>query len=166
MPIKIRQAKRRDIDRILAIEAASFGRDAWEREMFLEALEECSDLFLVAKLRRKLVGYAITCIDGDKAELVSIGVSPKARRQGVGEALMRFTGRELIRRQIGVWRLMVRIENEDAIRLYRSLGFRRVRTIKNYYGKRQDAWRMESRNCVAPTHPQPESPQQNVKARS
>jgi ribosomal-protein-alanine N-acetyltransferase len=166
MPIRIRPAKGRDIDRILEIEAASFGHDAWERELFLEALEECSDLFLVAKLRRKIVGYAITCIDRDKAELVSIGVLPKSRRQGLGEALLRYTGRELLRRRIGVWRLMVRIENEEAIRFYRGLGFRRVRTVKDYYGKGQDAWRMECRNCVAPTHPQPESPQRSVKVRS
>src|SRR5436190_6204469 len=134
MPIEIRRATRRDVGRILKIEAASFGCDAWERDLFLEALEECPDLFMVATLRGKLAGYSITCIDRGAAELVSIGVMPEARRQGVGEALMRFTRRALTRRRIGAWRLMVRVENEAAIRFYRRLGFRRVRTVKNYYG--------------------------------
>jgi ribosomal-protein-alanine N-acetyltransferase len=153
--LEVRPATRRDLDRILDIEAASFGLEAWERALFVEALEECSGLFLVVKLNRKLVGYSITCIDGGNAELVSIGVFPEARRQGVGEALIRFTSRELIRRGIGVWRLMVGVENEDAVRFYRGFGFRRVRRVKNYYGKDRDGWRMESRKCVAPTHPLP-----------
>lgn len=155
MRIEVRPAARRDLDRILEIEAASFGREAWERALFLEALEECSGLFLVAKLSGRLVAYSITCIDRGTAELVSIGVFPAARRQGVGETLMRFTRRELTRRGTAVWRLMVRVENEEAIRFYRALEFSRVRTVKNYYGKGKDGLRMESRNCVAPTHPLP-----------
>jgi ribosomal-protein-alanine N-acetyltransferase len=154
------------VNRILEIEAASFGPDAWERELFLEALDECSDLFFVAKLRGKLVGYSITCMDRAKAELISIGVMPEARRQRVGEALMRFTWRELMRRRIRTWRLVVRVENEAAIRFYRGFGFKRLRTIKNYYGRGKDGWRMEARNCVAPTHRLPESPQRNTKVRS
>ena len=162
MSIQVRRAARRDVDRILQIEAASFGRDAWEHALFLEALKECPALFLVAKLRRTLVGYSITCIDRGQAELVSIGVFPQARRQGVGEALMRFTRQALNRRRIGVWRLMVRAENEEAIRFYRRLGFRRMRTVKNYYGSGHDGWRMEMRNCVAATHPLPQSPQRSA----
>jgi len=166
MSIEVRPATRRDVDRLLEIEAASFGRDAWERALFLEALEECSGLFPVAKLRGKLVGYSITCIDRGKAELVSIGVFPDARRQGVGEALMRFTLQELTTRGIGVWRLMVRVDNEEAIRFYRGLGFRRVRTVRNYYGKSSDGWRMENRDCVAPTHLLPQSPHRSRNVRS
>jgi [ribosomal protein S18]-alanine N-acetyltransferase len=153
--LEVRPATRRDVDRILEIELASFGREAWERDLFIEALDECPDLFIVAKLSGKLAGYSITCIGRGTAELVSIGVFPEARRQGVGEALMQFTSRELVRRDIGIWRLMVRVENEEAIRFYRSFGFRRVRTVKDYYGKGKHGWRMEKRNCVAPTHPLP-----------
>ena len=151
------------MDHILKIEAASFGRDAWERALFLEALNECPALFLVAKSHGMLVGYSITCIDRGQAELVSIGVLPEARRQGVGEALMRFTWAKLTRRRIRVWRLMVRMENEEAIRFYRGLGFKHVRTVKHYYGAGDDGWRMEMRHCVAPTHPLAQSPQRSTK---
>lgn len=154
------------MDRILEIEAASFGPDAWERALFLEALEDCPDLFLMAKLSGRVVGYSITCIDRRAAELVSIGVLPEARRQGVGEALMRFTGPELTRRGVGVWRLMVRVENVAAIGFYRGLGFKRVRTVRNYYGKGEDGLRMERRDCVAATHPASESPQRTTPFRS
>ena len=133
----------RDIDRIVEIELSSFKRDAWERELFVGMLEQCPDLFLVAKVGRRIVGYSITCMQRDKAELVSIAVFPRARLQGAGEALMRWTRRELNRRKVRAWRLMVRIDNEGAIRFYRGLGFKRVRTVKDYYGTGKDGWGME-----------------------
>ncbi|MGA2600099.1 MAG: GNAT family N-acetyltransferase [Bryobacteraceae bacterium] len=143
--IEIRQAVRRDVDRILEIEAASFGREAWDRELFDEALEDCPELFLIAKLSGRIAGYSITCFAKGKAELISIAVFPDARRRGVGEALVRFTLRALKRRKVAVWRLMVRIGNEDAVRFYKGLGFVRVRTVKGYYGPDVDAWAMELR---------------------
>jgi len=37
---------------------------------------------------------------------------------------------------------MVRRQNEEAIRLYRSLGFVRVRTVPNYYDDHSPGWQM------------------------
>ena len=153
MRIEIRKARARDVDRILEIEAASFGREAWDRALFVEALEDCGDLFLVAKLGGDFAGYSITCLQGSNAELVSIAVFPEARRHGLGEALIRHTLDRLKRRRVVVWRLMVGIKNEDAIRFYRGLGFRRVRTVKNYYGTGRDAWRMELCRSDTPRGP-------------
>ena len=133
------------MDRILEIEAASFGREAWDRTLFDEALMGYPELFLVAKLAGRIAGYAITCVAKERAELISIAVFPEARRRGVGEALVRFTLRALKRRKVAVWRLMVRIGNEDAVRFYKGLGFVRVRTVKGYYGPGVDAWAMELR---------------------
>ena len=133
------------MDRILEIEAASFGREAWDRTLFDEALMGYPELFLVAKLAGRIAGYAITCVAKERAELISIAVFPEARRRGVGEALVRFTLRALKRRKVAVWRLMVRIGNEDAVRFYKGLGFVRVRTVKGYYGSGVVAWAMELR---------------------
>jgi ribosomal-protein-alanine N-acetyltransferase len=133
------------VDRILEIEAASFGTDAWERSLFEEALEGCPKLFLIAKMSGRIAGYSITCVVKNRAELVSIAVFPHARRNGVGEALIRFTLRNLKREAVEVWRLMVRIGNEDAIRFYKGLGFVRTRTVKRYYGRGGDGWAMELR---------------------
>lgn len=145
MRIAIQRARLRHIDRILEIEAASFGRDAWDRPVFLEALDECADLFLIAQVGGAIAGYSITCIGRDAAELISIAVMPEARRHGTGAALMEWTLRVLRRRRIAAWRLMVGINNVTAIRFYRGLGFRRVRTVHDYYGRGRHAWRMELR---------------------
>ena len=163
--IEIRRAVRRDIRRILDIEAVSFGRDAWEERLFLEALDECGHLFFVARLGGRIAGYSITCIERDRAELISIAVFPEARRHGVGEALIDVTIGTLRRREIGVLRLMVRVGNYGAIRFYRGLGFVRLRRVKDYYGRGRGALRMELRlpaavdDCVTRTHRPPELPQ-------
>jgi ribosomal protein S18 acetylase RimI-like enzyme len=96
-------------------------------------------------LRRKVLKMSITFIERGAAELVSIAVHPTYRRNGVGESLMHFTLRELQRRGVARWRLMVRIDNEQAIGFYRGFGFERIRTVRGYYGRGVDAWRMELR---------------------
>jgi ribosomal-protein-alanine N-acetyltransferase len=143
--IEIRPVVRRDLRRILEIEAASFGRDAWDRPIFEDALDRSPGLFVVARLAGRIAGYSITFIERGAAELVSIAVHPKYRRNGVGEALMHFTLPDLKQRGVARWRLMVRIDNEQAIGFYRGFGFERIRTVRGYYGRGVDAWRMELR---------------------
>ena len=143
--IEIRPAGSRDVDRILEIEASSFGRDAWDRSLFTEALEACPGLFVVATAERKIAGYSITCVERNRAELVSIAVFPAARRRGVGDAMIRSTLRKLKRRRVKAWALMVRVGNRKALRFYDALGFVRLGRVVNYYGRGKDAWRMEMR---------------------
>ena len=144
--VEIRRATRRDLRRILDIEASSFGRDAWDRPIFESALAESPDLFVVARLAGRIAGYSITYVERGAGELVSIAVHPLYRRNRVGEALMRFTKAELTRRGVTAWRLMVRIDNEKAIAFYRRFGFVRTRTVRAYYERGVDGWRMELRN--------------------
>lgn len=158
MRIEIRRVLSSDIDRILAIEAASFGREAWDRSMFEEAIKKCPALFFIAKWQGRFAGYSISCADGVNAELDSIAVFPEARRHGVGEALIRHTIDKLKRRRITVWRLMVQTSNRGAIQFYKGLGFRRVRTVRNYYGANKDAWRMEVQLCRMDTPTDPLNP--------
>ena len=44
----VRPVRQRDLDRILEIEAASFGADAYDRNLFAEYTRKCGGLFLVA----------------------------------------------------------------------------------------------------------------------
>ena len=144
--IDVRPFQLRDLDRILEIEQVSFGRDAWDRELFLEYFRQSPDLFLIARRARKTVGYVITCIasktGSSDAELVSIAVDPVARRLGVALALLEASTALLRARRIKTWWLMVAIANQPAIRFYEGHGFRRTRRVKGYYAARRDAWRM------------------------
>jgi ribosomal-protein-alanine N-acetyltransferase len=140
--VEIRPFRPADVERILEIERASFGRDAWPRSMFLGFARHCPDLFLVLKSGRRITGYSITCIAGEKAELTSIAVDPRVRRQGLAQALLDHTAAELRRRRVRSWWLMVRVDNEAAIAFYRGYGFTRTRQVRNYYEDGASGYRM------------------------
>ena len=143
--VEIRLFHPRDLDRILEIEQASFGPDAWDRDLFLEYFHRCPDLFLVARRARRIGGYSITCTGAKNTELVSIAVDPRDRLLGLGRAMLDETLAQLRSRRVSSWWLMVATANEPAIRFYEDYGFIRTRRSKRYYGPGRDAWRMRFR---------------------
>lgn len=143
----IRLFRRSDLDRILEIEHASFGKYAWDRNLFADFYHKCGELFLVAVRGRNICGYSLTCVSGrteyGPAELVSIAVDPKYRRKGVASVLMDSTLRRLQRRGIVRFHLMVKVTNRTAIGFYERYGFRRGRLVRGYYEDGADGRRME-----------------------
>jgi ribosomal-protein-alanine N-acetyltransferase len=140
--VRIVSFRLRHLPRILRIERASFAADAWPRKYFMELYADCPDFFVVAKVGGRIAGYAVACAGKRSAEIASLAVHPDYRRRGVADALMRHTLRNL--RASGVRRveLMVRIGNTAGTRLYRSQGFRRVRTVPRYYEDGGDGFLM------------------------
>jgi ribosomal-protein-alanine N-acetyltransferase len=141
----VRPVQARDLDRILEIEQASFGADAWDRELLLEYFRTCPDLFLVARRTRRIRGYIITCTGARNTELVSIAVDPSDRLHGLGRAMLDETLARLRSRRVKTWWLMVETGNQPAIRFYENYGFMRTRRCKGYYGAGRDGWRMRFR---------------------
>jgi ribosomal-protein-alanine N-acetyltransferase len=134
----VRPFRLSDLDRILEMEQASFGLDAYDRNLFAEFFHKCGDLFLVCERRSRVWGYIVTCIRGDRAELVSIAVDPGARGKGAGSALLQSTLRRLKRRQPARFGLMVRLSNAPARAFYEKYGFRKLRTVRRYYEDGED----------------------------
>ncbi len=116
--------------------------DAWPKETFLEYAAAVPQFFLVGHVDGRLAGYAIASQTRYGGEIESLAVLPRYRCHGVGTALLRAAIRKLRRAEAGSVSLMVRRENKAAIRLYRSLGFRRVATVAGYYPRGATAWRM------------------------
>jgi ribosomal-protein-alanine N-acetyltransferase len=144
--ISIRLFTRSDLQRILQIEHASFGKYAWDRNLFADFYHKCGELFLVAVKGRRVCGYILTCIGGrthGAAELVSLAVDPRYRQKGVASALMDSTLRRLRRRRILRVHLMVKVTNKTAIRFYERYGFWKSRLVRAYYEDRADGRRME-----------------------
>ena len=128
--------------RILRIERASFGSEAWPRKYFLELYRDCRAFFVVAKVGGRIAGYAVACMAKRNAEIASLAVHPDYRRRGVADALMRHTLRELGAAGVRRVELMVRTGNTAGAQLYRSLGFRRVRMVRRYYEDGGDGFLM------------------------
>jgi [ribosomal protein S18]-alanine N-acetyltransferase len=133
----IRPVRQRDLDRILEIETASFGADAYDRNLFAEYTRKCGDLFLVAEWGTKVCAYAITALSprgaGKRAELISVAVDPDFLGKGAASALMESTLRRLRRRGIKRFGLMVKVTNVRALSLYKKFGFRKLRSVARYY---------------------------------
>ncbi len=127
------------MQRVVEIERASFGKDAWPAELFLEYWRASPQLFLIARVGRRIAGYSITRTNWRGAELESIAVDPLYRGRGVAQTLLNAT---ISRLRAGALRLMVETENEPALRFYQQFGFTRVRKVRRYYGPGRDAWRM------------------------
>lgn len=140
--IQIVPFRLRHLLRVLRIERASFGADAWPRSYFLELYRDCPEFFVVAKVAGRLAGYAVACAEKRSAEIASLAVDPEYRRQGVADALMRHTLRALADAGVRRVELMVRIDNTAGVQLYRALGFRRVRTVPRYYEDGGDGFLM------------------------
>jgi ribosomal-protein-alanine N-acetyltransferase len=143
-PFHIRRLRASEIDRILKIELASFGKDAYDRNLFAEYLRKCGELFLVAVRGRRICGYVITCmrVGSSSAELVSIAVDAAARQKGAASELMASTIRRLRRRDVARVTLMVKVTNKPARRFYEKWGFRKVRRVPKYYEDGRDGIRM------------------------
>jgi len=149
----IRLLRLSDLDRILEIEHASFGKDAYDRNLFADLTHKCGELFLVAAIGGRVCGYMVSCMGeapkttprkpaSGGAELVSIAVDPKHRGKGIASALMDSTLRRLRRRGVGRFHLMVKVTNEVAIRFYKGYGFHKLRTVRGYYEDGADGWCM------------------------
>jgi [ribosomal protein S18]-alanine N-acetyltransferase len=133
----VRRVRQRDLDRIVEIEAASFGADAYDRNLFAEYTRKCGGLFLVAERVTQVCAYSITAIfpgrTGNRAELVSLAVAPDLLGKGAASALMDSTLRRLRRRGIARLGLMVKVTNQRARAFYEKYGFRKLRRVARYY---------------------------------
>jgi ribosomal-protein-alanine acetyltransferase len=147
--------RQRDLDAILHLEHACFGKDAYDRKLFAEYSNTCRGLFLVAQSRGRICGYSLTYAKADRAELVSIAVHPSARGKGVASALLESTLRRLRRRKVGRLSLMVRVANTAARRFYEKFEFTKVRIVRGYYEDGADGYLMRktlySRNSPSAT---------------
>jgi ribosomal-protein-alanine N-acetyltransferase len=140
--VRISRFRVGDLPRVVQIERQCFGEFAWPSDLFRAYAEKCGAQFNTARLGRIVCGYSITCLIRGRAELVSIAVGRRYRRRGIGERLLSSTIRLLKRAGVSTLSLTVRRDNEPAIRLYRGLGFKRVRTIPGYYEDGATGWRM------------------------
>lgn len=118
----------------------------WERypRGLIELLcEKCGNASFLAFLCGSAVGYVLACMEpGCRGHIISLGVLPEYRRRGIGRALLCEALKALRRECTGRVYLEVREDNEAALRLYSSIGFRVVEYLPRYYSDGGGAYRM------------------------
>ena len=123
-------------------------------DYFYESLlEELPEAFIVAEISGKIVGYIMCKIEHGfsnfkklgfvkKGHVVSIAVIDEYRGKGFGSALVDEAIKGVKTIQCSELYLEVRCSNNDAVRLYETLGFFIIHRLKSYYRDGEDAYLM------------------------
>jgi ribosomal-protein-alanine N-acetyltransferase len=132
----MRRATQADVDVLAAVHAAAFPEgDAWSRDVF--------DLQLalpnVFALLHESSGLIMVRLAADEAEILTLAVTPNARRGGLGYfLLMKATERTAYLGARALF-LEVSVANIAARSLYTKAGFIEAGRRPHYYSDRSDA---------------------------
>ena len=97
-------------------------------------------------------GLVLARVAAEEAEILTIGVAPAARRQGLGAALLLGALAQAAGRGATELFLEVAAENLPALALYAAVGFSPVGRRRHYYGTGRDA-QVLRRSIAAPLTP-------------
>jgi ribosomal-protein-alanine N-acetyltransferase len=133
-----------NLNEILEIEKNVFEKkETFPKEYFLELSKRWPEGFLVARIDRETVGYAIGEKNKDSGLIISIAVKKEWRRKGIGRKLIEKLLENFKKEGMKIVFLHVREENKEAINFYRALGFKIIELVENYYSNGENAYLME-----------------------
>jgi ribosomal protein S18 acetylase RimI-like enzyme len=94
-----------------------------EPSAVIEAKLAVDDLIFVAEYEGKLVGACMAGYDGHRGWLYAVAVLKEQRRNGTGEALVKYAMQSL--KEIGCIKvnLQIRLTNTEVAAFYKALGF-------------------------------------------
>jgi len=146
---KLRDFRPEDLDDVLSINRTCLPEN-YSPYFFMSIHRRYPDLFLVAELDGRVVGYIMCRIEksffgwSTKGHVISIAVMPEHRRMGIATSLMKEAMARMANRYgASECYLEVRVSNTPAISLYEKLGFRKDRIVPNYYLDGEDAYIMK-----------------------
>jgi [ribosomal protein S18]-alanine N-acetyltransferase len=128
----IEPATMRDAVKLSQLHRASFHR-GWGRSEFETMLAERNTFTQRLMLGRALIGFIISRLAADEAEILSIAVAAAQRGRGYSRELLAHHLGHLAGR--GVRRVFLEVEenNQPAVRLYKRAGFQTVGRREQYY---------------------------------
>ncbi|MCC7447661.1 MAG: ribosomal protein S18-alanine N-acetyltransferase [Anaerolineae bacterium] len=126
-----------DLPAVLRLEQRCFDDEAWSSDEFAWMYYDGPDLFCVAEINQRLIGYICGVVDDGEGYIGSIGVDPDVRRLGLGKALFDTFRKRAVARGAAAITLHVRPDNAPALALYRKLGFTVAAVVPDYYGEAQ-----------------------------
>lgn len=125
-----------NLDRLATLHAACFPNAprAWSAAEFDDVLS-MQGSFLLNRPDGFLIGRTVA----DEAELLTLAVSPEARRRGIGRKLTGDFAATSRARGAATAFLEVAVDNKAARALYASLGWQEAGHRRRYYGPDLDA---------------------------
>lgn len=126
----------RDAPRLAQLHGSSFHR-GWGESEFEHMLTERNTLVHRLRVGRKTIGFAVSRMGADEAEILSIAIDAPYRGKGLSRTLLLTHLGHLAGRGVRTIFLEVEENNQPARRLYDWAGFSVVGRRDRYY--RQDA---------------------------
>jgi ribosomal-protein-alanine N-acetyltransferase len=126
----------RDAPRLAQLHGSSFHR-GWGESEFEHMLTERNTLLHRLRVGRKTIGFAVSRMAADEAEILSIAIDAPYRGKGLSRTLLLTHLGHLAGRGVRTIFLEVEENNQPARRLYDWAGFSVVGRRDRYY--RQDA---------------------------
>jgi ribosomal-protein-alanine N-acetyltransferase len=135
MKVTLREGNEGDIDSLMEVMTHAFDPlfgEAWNTGQCLGILS-LPDVWLVfAEAEGRTIGFALSRLLMDEAELLLLAVEPGARCHGVGRALIERT--VAIAADKGAHRLLLEVrDGNQALDLYREVGFSEIGRRRDYY---------------------------------
>jgi ribosomal-protein-alanine N-acetyltransferase len=142
----LRVVRHADLDRLARLHALCFPGEAWDAVALAHilAMPRASGRFVEDEGGHALGLVFDLLLAGEEVEILTLGVHPARRRQGIARTLLG----ELFARAAaaGAKRVLLEVaaDNPAALRLYSDLGFRTIGQRPGYYrraaGPPVDAW--------------------------
>ncbi len=128
----ISEAQERDAAAVAAVHAASFQR-GWGEDEFHRLLADRNVVAHRSTVGGKLIGFILSRLAADEAEILSVAVAPNWRGRGCSRPLLDLHLRRLAGLGARAVFLEVGEHNAPACRLYRRAGFYEVGRRQGYY---------------------------------
>jgi len=128
----VEAATLRDAPALAQIHGASFHR-GWGESEFDSMLTERNTLVHRLRMGRKVVGFSVSRMAADEAEILSIAVAESHRGRGLSHNLLLTHLGHLAGRGVRTVFLEVEENNQPARRLYERAGFTVVGRRERYY---------------------------------
>lgn len=145
--------RRRHLRGVLRIEHRVYPKP-WTLGLFISELNQRSTrVYLVARLRRHVLGYLGMFHNQTDAHVTTIAVDPAWQRRGIGTRLLVAAARAAVERGCHNLTLEVRVSNDGAQDLYRRFGFVPAGVRAAYYpDNREDALVMWASDIDSPAY--------------
>ena len=124
---------------IFELEKEIFGKHAWTLTQVKEELSGSRRLYMGAIDDENIVGYAGIASNGESADIHNVAVREIYRRQGIARRMIARLERWAKDQGAISALLEMRVGNEEALPLYRSLGYQEISRRENYYAPGIDA---------------------------
>lgn len=149
--VHIRWMIRRDMPEVLDIETCNF-EFPWSEEDFIKCLRQRNCIGMVAEHDEQVVGFMIYELHKNRLHILNFAVHPDFARRGVGAQMVDKLIGKLSNQRRNRILLEVRETNLAAQLFFRSLGFRAISVLRDYYDDTtEDAYLMQYRYVPQPS---------------